>query len=105
MRLAEWARRNEARQQRLAGELMEAKMKLVGLESSDKDQTEKVRQLTATNAQKQQSFAEAQRHLQGVEYVQEQRRDPESFKGIYRPSLYRAIDWPSESDRLLKEMR
>lgn len=105
MRLAEWARRNEARQQRLAGELMEAKMKLVGLESSDKEQTEKVRQLTATNAQKQQLFAEAQRHLQGVEYVQEQRRDPENFKGIYRPSLYRTIDWPSESDRLLKEMQ
>ncbi|MFY8070221.1 MAG: hypothetical protein ACOVNQ_00980, partial [Pirellula sp.] len=105
IRLAEWARRNEARQQRLASELMEARTKLVGLESSDKEQTEKVRQLTATNAQKQQLFVEAQRHLQGVEFAQEHRRDPENFKGIYRPSLYRSIDWASESDRLLKELR
>ncbi len=104
-RLADWARRNEARQQRLASELMAAKVRLEALEVTDKEQAEIVRELTATHSQKQQDHADAQRHLRGIEFAKEQRSDPGSFKGIYRPSLYRSIDWGSESDRLLKELR
>ena len=77
-----------------------------GSESLDwADQRVLVRELTATHSQKQQDHADAQRHLRGIELAKEQRSDPGSFKGIYRPSLYRSIDWGAESDRLLKELR
>jgi len=105
IRFAQWSARNEARQQRLSKELMESRTKLGGLEQSHKEQIETVRQLSASQLQEQQRFTEAQRHLPGVEFAREQRSNPSGFKGIYRPSLYRAIDWPAESDRLLKELQ
>lgn len=104
-RFAQWSQRNEERKVRLANQIMVAKAKLVELQKEHAIQLDRVGALEKSHSLEICRHKDVKWRLRGLELSRAQRESPQGFESLYRPSLYQAIDWQAESDRLLKELQ
>lgn len=104
-RFAQWSQRNEERKVRLANQIMVAKAKLVELQKEHAMQLDRVGALEKSHSLEICRHKDVKWRLRGLELSRAQRESPQGFESLYRPSLYQAIDWQAESDRLLKELQ